>query len=89
MTAPVVPPERKEDITVVVAEPLKDAAVVVAAGGGRKSRGGRLGAAPGGAWLVLRLADGASDAAPRFEGSANVVMAQTPVTLDDCCVQAE
>jgi hypothetical protein len=44
---------------------------------------------PGGAWLVLRLANGALDAAPRFEGSAAVSMAQTPVTLDDCRAQVE
>jgi len=85
----VVPPEREEDATVVVAAPLKDAAVVAATGGGGQRRGGRLGATPGGAWLVLRLADGASDVAPRFEGSAAVVMAQTPFTLDSFRAQAE
>jgi hypothetical protein len=46
MTAPVVQPARKEDVTVVVSAPLKDAAVVAATGGGRKHRGGRLVAAP-------------------------------------------
>jgi hypothetical protein len=86
MTAPVVPSECKEDVTMVVSAPLKDAAVVAAAGGGRQHRGRGLGATPGGAWLVLWLADDASDAAPWFEGSADVVMAQTPVTLDDCRV---
>ena len=89
MTAPVVPTEREEDATVVVAAPLKDTAVVAATGGGAQRRGGRLGATPGGAWLVLRLADGASDVAPWFEGSAAVIVAQTPVTLDDCRAQAE
>ena len=40
-------------------------------------------------WLVLLLADGALDAVLQFEGSAVVVVAQTPVTMDDRRAQAE
>ena len=79
----------------VAVAPLKDAAVVAAPGGGGQRRGGRLGATPwwsrqsGGAWLVLRLANGAAAAVPRFEGRAVVVVLQTPVMLEDCRARAE
>jgi hypothetical protein len=69
MTAPVVPPEHKENAIVVAVAPLKDAAVVAVLVSGGQRRGGRLGATlwwsrqSGGEWLVVRLADGATAAA--------------------------
>ena len=43
----------------------------------------------GGTGLVLRLANGTTVAAPWFEGSADMVVSQTPVILDDCRAQAK
>jgi hypothetical protein len=40
-------------------------------------------------WLVLQLVSGTLDVAPRFEGSATVVVAQTLVTMDDRGMQVE
>ena len=74
--------ERKENVTVVAMTPLKAAALMVTPGVNGQHRGGHMWQ-PGGMLLVLWLANSASDAAPRFEGSAAVVMAQTPGTLDD------
>ena len=72
----------------VAVAPLKAAAVVVMQGGGGQRCRERLWQS-GGAWLVLRLVNGASDVTPQFEGSAPVIMAHLPVTLYDCCAQAD
>ena len=72
----------------VTVTPLKDATVVPTPGGGGQRGGGQLWQA-GGMWLVLWRVDGALDVAPRFEGSATVVVAQTLVTMDDRGMQVE
>ena len=52
ITAPVVPPEREEDATVVAEAPLKNKAVVAIPRGCRKHHGEQLWES-GGKWLVL------------------------------------
>ena len=88
MTALMLTPGRKEDKAVVAVTPLKALAVVGIPCGGEKRRGGQLWQS-GGVWLALLLVNGALDTVPWFEGSANVVVARTPVTLDNCRAQAE
>ena len=63
MTAPTVPPERKEGVTVVVVASLKATAVVTTPDGDRQCYVGQLLELED-ATLVLRLTDGALEATP-------------------------
>ena len=88
MTALAVLQEHKEDTTMMTVAPLKDIAMVVTPGSGGQRCGGQWGTS-GGTWLVLQLVDGVSDAGPWFEESADMVVTQTLVTLDDCRARVE